>query len=183
MTGSSGWTNGDEVIFAASEGALVAQVQAAAQAQNQSNTQTQQNQQQSIQQPVQDASAGVLALGIGARALLGAQEGGEAGAALGSAEPGGGNLVGAVIGVAAGAVTAALAPTIYSKSKDAAKAAASQVERALSHLGKLGGPDKEPRRGWRQTVRDAANQIDKHADRIANKTVSNGLHLLADFIR
>jgi len=113
------------------------------------------------------------------------EEGAEIGGAAGTVEPGGGNLAGAAIGAVVLGATAALAPTIYSKSKDAAKKVASQLERALEHLGptKLGGPDQNPRGGWKQTVRDAANQIDKQADRVANKNVANGLRLFADFIR
>jgi hypothetical protein len=74
---------------------------------------------------------------------------------------------------------------MYSKAKDAANKVGSQVDRALTHIEKLGGPDPnpDPRGGWKQSVRDAANQIDKQADRIPNKTVSNGLRLLADFLR
>ena len=160
--------------------------QAKQQAQNQSQSQTQQNQQQSIQQPVQGASAGVLALGIGARALLGAQEGAQAGAAAGTAEPGGGNVAGAVIGAVAGAAVAALAPTIYSKSKDEAQKAWTKLKTAVDHLGptKLGGPARNPRGGWKQTLRRIANDMDKHADRMTgHQGTANAIRLAADFVR
>jgi len=132
-----------------------------------------------------EASVGILALPLIGRAVLGATEGAEAGGAAGTVEPGGGNVVGAIGGAIIGGAVAALAPTIYSKSKDAVQKVGSQVERALKHLEKLGGPDRNPnpRRGWKQTVRNAANQLDKQADRVANKNVANGLRLFADFIR
>jgi RHS repeat-associated protein len=150
-------------------------------------TQLTQNQQQATQQQEQpsQASAGLVVLPLIGRAIVGAEEGATGGAVAGTVEPGGGNVAGAVVGAVVGAAAAALAPTIYSKSKDAAKKAASQLERALEHLGptKLGGPDQRPRQGWKQTVRDAANQIDKHADRIANEGLSNAAHLTADLLR
>jgi RHS repeat-associated protein len=155
-------------------------------AQNQSQDQTQQNQQN--QQPPQQpsaASVGIAALPILAGAGVGALEGGEGGAAVGTVEPGGGNVVGAVVGAAAGAAVAALAPTIYSKSKEALKKVGSQLERALDHVGKLNGPDQNPnpRGGWKQTIRDAANQIDKQAGRISNQNLSNAARFTAQLLR
>ena len=166
--------------------AIVGQTPTQQSAQNQNQTQTQQNQ-QTQQQPQQPsaASVGVLALPILARAGVGALEGGEAGGAAGTVEPGGGNVVGALAGAAIGGAVAALAPTIYSQSKEALKKVGSQLERALDHVGKLNGPDQNPnpRGGWKQTIRDAANQIDKQAGRISNQNLSNAARFTAQLLR
>ena len=71
------------------------------------------------------------------------------------------------------------------KNQDAIKKAASQLERAIEHLAKLNGPDQNPnpRRGWKQSGRDAANQIDKQADRMSNAHVRNAAHFIADALR
>jgi RHS repeat-associated protein len=163
--------------------------------------QAQQRPQQQPQNQQSDLSTeSKIGAGIGfvVGGIIGWEAGAGAGAVAGTlVEPGGGTVVvgiaggatgaveGAKTGAVAGAVIGALAPVAYTKTKDAANTAASQLERAFGHLGKLGGPDRNPnpRRGWKQTVRDAANQLDKQADRVANKTVANGLRLLADFIR
>lgn len=112
-------------------------------------------------------------------------EGAEAGGAAGTVEPGGGNVVGIVVGAATGAAVAALAPTIYSQSKEALKKLGSQLERALDHVELLNGPDQNPnpRRGWKQTIRDAANQIDKQAGRISNQNLSNAARFTAQLLR
>jgi hypothetical protein len=137
--------------------------------------------------PVSQASAGVMVLPILGRALAGGEGGAEGGGAIGTVEPGGGNLVGAIIGAVAGAATAALAPTLYSKAKDEAGKAWQKFETAKEHLGspnKLGGPDKDPRRGWKGTVRRAADEMDKHADRMTgHQTAARAIHLAADFVR
>jgi hypothetical protein len=140
----------------------------------------------------------VAAVGAVAGAVVGAAVGAASGATVGTAaEPGGGTVVvgiaggaqgaqtGVEIGTAAGAAVGALAPVLYTKGKDAAAKIASQLDRALDHLAKLNGPDQSPnpRRGWRQSVRDAANQIDKQADRIPNANVRNAAHFVADWLR
>jgi phage tail tape-measure protein len=141
--------------------------------------------QQQKKQPSQ-ASAGVLALGIGARALVGAEEGGEAGAAAGTVEPGGGNVVGAVVGAVAGAATAALAPTIYSKAKDEAAKGWTKFKTALAHHEKLSSsPNQDPRGGWKQTMRRVANEMDRHADNMGqgHQTAAKALRFGADLVR
>jgi hypothetical protein len=112
-------------------------------------------------------------------------EGAEAGGAAGTVEPGGGNLVGALAGAAIGGAVAALAPTIYSKSKDAIRDVGTHLKTALDHLGKLNGPDQNPnpRRGWRDTVRKSADNISKQADKIANKHLANAARFTADLLR
>jgi hypothetical protein len=115
---------------------------------------------------------------------------GEAGAVvtvpvLSGAGAAAGAQAGAEIGAAAGAAVGALAPVVYTKTKDAAAKATEHVKTALAHLSgdKLGGPAKDPRGGWRNTVQRSADAIEKQANRISNKTVANGLRLLSDFIR
>jgi hypothetical protein len=90
---------------------------------------------------------------------------------------------GAKDGAVIGAVVGALAPVVYTKTKEALTKVGSQVERALVHLGKLKGPDQNPRKGWKQSVRDAANQIDKQAGRISNTYLRNTAHFVADAFR
>jgi RHS repeat-associated protein len=130
-----------------------------AQAQQQNSTQNQQN-----QQPQPDIKKPAM----GAAAVL-------AGSAAGGSELGPADVV----------VVAAAGIYLAVKNKDAIKKAGSQLERALDHLGKLNGPDQNPnpRRGWRQSVRDAANQIDKQGDRVSNTNLRNAAHFVADALR
>jgi hypothetical protein len=153
--------------------------------QDPSLTQIQQNQQQTGQQSSQ-ASVGVLTMPLVGRAIVGAEEGAEGGGAAGTVEPGGGNLVGAVVGAVAGAVVAAAAPTMYAKAKDEASKAWQKFKTAHEHLTsseKLGGPDKDPRRGWKQTVRRIADSMDEHADRITSQKAANAIRFGADLLR
>jgi RHS repeat-associated protein len=152
-------------------------------------SQAQQNQQQDQQQasqPASEASAEVMVLPLIGRAIIGAEEGAEGGAAIGSVEPGGGTAAGAAAGAVIGAATAALAPVVYTKTKEAAKEVARRLDTAITHLtspNKLGGPDQDPRRGWRDTVRRSAYEIDKLADSIANKNLANAAHFTAQLLR
>lgn len=84
------------------------------------------------------------------RALAGAEGAGEVDGATGTVEPGPGNVVGAVAGAVTRAVVAVVDPQVYSKAKDD-----SRLE--SSTLGKLVGPDKDPRKGWKQTVHRVSN--------------------------
>jgi RHS repeat-associated protein len=150
----------------------------------QAAAQTAQNQSQQDQSQTSAASAGVLVLPALGRAILGAEEGGEAGAVAGTVEPGGGNAVGAVAGAVTGAVVAVVAPQVYSKSKDEAKKAWKKLDTAIEHLGKLSGPGQDPRRGWKATVRRAADEMDAHADRMTgHQGISNAIHFAADLVR
>jgi hypothetical protein len=125
--------------------------------------------------------------------VVGSVVGGTAGGAVGTlAEPGGGTVGGVIIGgtegakdgAAAGAVAGAAAGVIYTQSKDALSKVAQHLDTALEHLGKLANsPDQDPRNGWKQTVRKSADNIDKQSDRIANKTLSNAGHYVADLLR
>jgi RHS repeat-associated protein len=155
-----------------------------------------QNQNQSSSQ----SNAVVIGAAAGAvgGAVVGAVVGAVSGAAVGTAvEPGGGTIVvgivgagqgaqaGAETGAAIGAAAGALAPVVYAKTKDAVQKVGSQIERALDHVGKLNGPDQNPnpRGGWKQTIRDAANQIDKQAGRISNQNLSNAARFTAQLLR
>ncbi len=160
-------------------------------AQNQTPQPLQQNpQQQDQNQPQQptpsQASAGVGALPLIGRIIVGGEDGAEVGTGLGSAEPGGGNAVGAVAGAVAGAVTAALAPAVYSKAKDEAAKGWAKFKTAIEHYGKLNSsPDKDPRKGWKNTMRRVADDMDRHADKMGQNhpTMGNALRLGADFVR
>jgi RHS repeat-associated protein len=136
-------------------------------------------------QQTSNSSAGLLALPLLARAGAGALEGGEAGGAAGTVEPGGGNLVGAIAGTVLGATVAALAPNIYTKTKDALSDVGTHLSTAIDHLGKLNGPDQNPnpRQGWKDTVRKSADNIDKQANKISNKSLANAAHYTADLLR
>ena len=153
---------------------------AAAQPQNQQSPQNPSPQSSS-------AAVGVLPLGIGARALVGLEVGGEAGAEGGTAaEPGGGTVVGAVIGAAVGTAIAVVAPKAFSAASDALDKVKKKLYTAIDHLtspSKMGGPDQDPRRGWRNTVRRNANQMDQLANKIANKNLANATRFAAQLLR
>jgi RHS repeat-associated protein len=147
--------------------------------QNQSRDQS-----QPTQPPVSAASVGIIALPALGRALAGAEGGAELGSAAGTVEPGGGNAVGAVAGALAGAVVAVVAPQVYSKSKDEAGKAWNKFKTGVEHLGKLAGPDKDPKNGWKDTVRRVANDMDRHADRMqGHKGTANAIRFAADILR
>ena len=74
-------------------------------------------------------------------------------------------------------------PVVYSTTKKAADQVAQHLDTALEHLGKLGGPDQDPRNRWKDTVRKSADNIDKKADKIANKHLRNSAHYIADLLR
>ena len=150
---------------------------------------SQQNQRPPQGLPEQQSSAtvGVMALGIGGRALAGFQLGGEAGAEGGTVvEPGGGTLGGAVIGAAVGTAVAVLAPKAFSATKDALGKVSKKLDTAIDHLtspNKMGGPDQDPRRGWRNTVRRNADQMDQLANKIGNKNLANATRFAAQLLR
>jgi hypothetical protein len=114
-----------------------------------------------------------------------------------AAEPGGGTIVGgwvggaegaqtgAETGAAAGAAVGALAPIVYTKTKDATSKIGAFLNTALDHLGKLNGPDQNPnpRKGWKDTVRKSADNIDKQANRVSDGTLKNAAHYVADVLR
>lgn len=130
------------------------------------------------------ASVGVMALPALGRALAGAEGGGELGGAAGTVEPGAGNVVGAVAGAVTGAVVAVVAPQVYSKAKDEAGKAWTKFQTGVEHLGKLAGPDKDPRKGWKQTVHRVANEMDRHADRMqGHQGAANAIRFGADILR
>ncbi|MHB8484498.1 MAG: hypothetical protein ACYDCM_02025 [Candidatus Acidiferrales bacterium] len=137
-------------------------VEAKFRAQAQNTNQDQQNQQQTAPAPDNKKPE------MGAAAVLAASAAG--GSELGPAD---------VVVVAGAGIYLAV------KNKDAIKKVGSQLERAVEHLGKLNGPDQNPnpRRGWKQSVRDAANQIDKQGDRISNTNLRNAAHFVADALR
>jgi RHS repeat-associated protein len=187
----TGFSNGEGQQWESADEQYVAEEQT--QPPQQQDAAAAQNQNQQLSAPAIGAAVGAVG-----GAVVGAVIGAAAGATVGTvAEPGGGTIVvgilgagegaqaGAEAGAGAGAVVGALAPVVYTKTKEAVGKAASQLERALKHLGatKLGGPDQPPRRGWKQSVRDAANQIDKQAARIANKTVSNTWSFIGQLLR
>jgi hypothetical protein len=147
-------------------------------AQNQTQDQTQHDQPQA-------ASAGVMALPALGRALAGAEGGGEAGGEGGTVvEPGGGTVVGALVGAAVGGVLAVVAPQVYSKAKDEAGKAWTKFQTGVGHLGKLAGPDKDPRKGWKKTVHRVANEMDRHADRMqGHQGAANAIRFAADILR
>jgi hypothetical protein len=61
---------------------------------------------------------------------------------------------------------------------------AKHIDTALEHLANLkNSPDQDPRNKWKGTVRKSADSIDKQADKIANKTLSNTAHWVADMLR
>jgi hypothetical protein len=142
------------------------------------------------------AAVGAVVGGV-VGAVVGGAAGGTAGTAGGTlALPGGGTVGGAILGgtaggeagtvqgAAAGAVVGATAGLIYSRSKDALNKVAQHLDTALEHLDKLGNsPDWQPRNKWKETVRKSADNIDKQANRIANKQLSNAAHLVADLLR
>jgi hypothetical protein len=153
--------------------------------QNQSpgSAQSQTPQPSTAEQTNLSAAVGTLPL-IG-RAIAGAELGAETGAGGGTAvEPGGGTAVGAAVGAVALATVAALSPNAYTKTKDAIKSASQSLKTALDHLGKLNkDPAKDPRGGWRETVRRSADNMDKAADRIANKNVAAAVRSTANLMR
>jgi cytochrome c2 len=115
-----------------------------------------------------------------------AEERAETGGALGTVEPGGGNVLGAVIGGVVGAVAGAVAPHVYAKAKNEAGKAWQKFKTAHEHLTspqKLGGPDKDPRGGWKQTVQRIADSMDEHADRITSRQSANAIRFAADLLR
>jgi RHS repeat-associated protein len=131
-------------------------------------------------------SAAVGALPLMGRAIAGAELGAETGAEGGTAiEPGGGTVVGAAVGAVALATAAALSPNAYTKTKDALDKVKAHIETTLEHLGptKLGGPDQRPRNTWKDTLRKTAGNMDKQADKIANKNLANAVRFTADVIR
>jgi hypothetical protein len=97
-----------------------------------------------------------MALPIIGRAIAGLEGGAEVGAGAGTIEPGPGNVAGAVVGALVGTVAAVAAPSAFAKSKAALETARKHFETAVGHLtspGKMGGPAKDPRRGWKTTVK------------------------------
>jgi len=142
------------------------------------------------------ASRTGAAIGTVAGAIFGGIGGALGGATVGTAvEPGGGTIVvgveggtegaqaGAETGAAAGAAVGALAPVVYTKTKDALDKVGSFINTAIDHLGKLNGPEQDPRGGWKDTVRRSADNIDKQAGRISNGTLRNAAHFTADVLR
>jgi hypothetical protein len=142
----------------------------------------------STQEVVQNTTTGAVVGGV-AGAIVGGIAGGTGGTLV---EPGGGTLVGiglggtegAKDGAVAGAVVGATAGVVYTESKDALNKVGKHIEAALEHLGKLANsPDQNPRNKWKETVRKSADNIDKQSNRIANKTLSNTGHYVADLLR
>ncbi len=131
------------------------------------------------------ASVGVMALPILARAGVGAMEGGEGGFAVGTAEPGPGNVLGAAAGALVGAGIAVAAPQVYEKSKAEAGKAWTKFASAVEHAGKLkGSPDRDPRNKWKQTMRRVASEMDQHADRMTgHQGTANAIRFAADLVR
>lgn len=142
----------------------------------------------STQEVVQNTTTGAVIGGV-AGAIVGGIAGGAGGTLV---EPGGGTLVGiglggtegAKDGAVAGAVVGATAGVVYTESKDALNKVGKHIETALEHLGKLANsPDQNPRNKWKDTVRKSADNIDKQSNRIANKTLGNAGHYVADLLR
>jgi RHS repeat-associated protein len=130
------------------------------------------------------AAVGTLPLMIG-RALAGAELGGEAGAEGGTVlEPGGGTVIGAAAGAIILGTAAALSPNAYAKTKDAIDKATKFLDTAIEHLGKLNNdPAKDPRKGWKDTVRKSADNMDKAAGKIGNKNVAGLVRSTANLMR
>jgi RHS repeat-associated protein len=147
---------------------------------------TGQNQTTTVSQQglVQSAAIGAV-VGAVVGGVVGSIVGGTAGSL---AEPGGGTVGGVIIGgtegAKDGAAAGAAAGVIFTQSKDALDKVAQHLDTALVHLGKLANfPDQDPRNKWKQTVRKSADNIDKQADKIANKNLSNTAHYVADLLR
>jgi RHS repeat-associated protein len=146
----------------------------------------------SQQEITQNAATGAVVGGV-VGGVVGSIVGGTAGGAVGTlAEPGGGTLGGIVLGgtegakdgAVAGAVAGAAAGVLYTQSKDALQKVGQHLDTALEHIGKLNNsPDQNPRNKWKETVRKSADNIDKQSARIANKTLSNAGHYVADLLR
>jgi RHS repeat-associated protein len=139
-----------------------------------------------VQTPDPSEAVGSLPIMMG-RALAGAELGAEVGAEGGTTiEPGGGTLVGVAVGTVVLGTVAALSPNTFTKTKDALDKVSAKIKTAIDHLNspdKLGGPDQGPRRGWKNTVRRNADQIDKYADSIANKNLANAARFTAQLLR
>jgi RHS repeat-associated protein len=155
-------------------------------AEDESRTQQEAPQQQAAntqasvqQQSVSQSSVGIMALPIIGRAIAGLEGGAEAGAITGTIEPRAGNVVGAVVGAVVGTVAAVAAPSAFAKTKDALETAGRHFDTAVDHLTssiKMGGPDKDPRRGWKATVERSAN-------RMGNNKLADIIHFGADMLR
>jgi RHS repeat-associated protein len=178
---------GTNTNAATQEQKTVQQQNQTAQQQNQSTTVSQQEQ-------AQNAATGAVVGGV-VGGIIGGVVGGTAGGAIGTfAEPGGGTVGGVILGgsegakdrAAAGAAVGAAAGIMYTQSKDALDKIKPKIATAIEHLtspNKLGGPDQDPRGGWKTTVRRNADQIDKLADKVANKNLANAARFTAQLLR
>ena len=189
--GDSGGSGGGDPATTASPASGTAQPQTSAPA---STT----RQETSSTNPVAKGAQVGAAVGAVVGAVVGGIIGAAGGGAVGTAvEPGGGTAVGVVtvgaggsqggaeIGAATGAAAGAAVGAMYSKADKAVQAISNHLATAAAHLGetKLGGPDKEPRGTWKDTLYKTATNIDKRSDQIANKNLSQTGHFMADVIR